>query len=62
MKTRLISNLPVSTIMSPFQPIYTPPKNLDTKPYSSIVRLKKANKSNIIFNLRKIIYNLTKHK
>lgn len=51
-----------SRFPSPLKPIYTPPANFDNKPYDNTVHLKKVNKPNIIFNLRKIIYNLTKHK
>ena len=50
-----------SRFPSPSRPVYTPPVNLANKPYDSTT-IKHPHKTKQIFNLRKIIYNLTKHK
>ena len=57
-----ISDLPVSTIMSPFKPIYKPLKKVVDTPNNYTASVQREVKSNTFSYLKKIIFNLTKHK
>lgn len=51
-----------SRFPSPSRPVYTPPANSANKLYDGTALKHQTNKIKKAFNLRKIIYNLTRHK